>query len=633
MKHPSRRKSSYELHDRSILFALAWLAMLSTLLFGTINLIFSSSPNQILTIIVILEALLIVTLLFLRWGRSNLAAHLFGLTLWAGLSIGAYLNNGVSSPEMSSLVLVMIMVGLLYKGLAGWLYIILSLLTFGVLFYAGRAGFLPDTHIPYSFERTALFLLINLLAGTIFIYFIRKNMNQNLARSYSSEKALEQKNLELEEIRTRLEQRIEERTAQISNEKRYYEALVQNSPMAIVSVDQRHHVISCNPAFERLFGYLQEEMVGKDLDDFVATPETHSEAIIYTQKVLKGENIHAIARRRKKNGELIDVEIHGVPVNVENHPIGVLGLYQDITDQKIAQEALKQSEERFRAFFEFASIGLVIEDLEGKYLQVNDAFCKMVGYTREELIGKNYQEITHPDDLSVDIVQTNRLLQDKEEYYQVEKRYLHKQGNTIWVLLNVSLIKDSSGAPLLFTEQIQDITARKEMMEKLEYLANHDALTGLPNRILYFDRLEHAVQKARRDQQSVAVMFLDLDYFKHINDIYGHDVGDHLLQIVAQRLQSVLRESDTVARFGGDEFAFLLENTNQEPDLRGVIEKIFTALHQPVKVNDHTFDVTPSMGISLYPQDGEEGKTLFMKADMAMYRAKEGGRDQYVFYY
>jgi diguanylate cyclase (GGDEF)-like protein/PAS domain S-box-containing protein len=471
-----------------------------------------------------------------------------------------------------------------------------------------------------------------LVAGAIFIYFFRRNMHQSLARSYSSEKALEQKNLELEEIRTKLEQRIEERTAQISYEKNYYEALVQNSPMAIVSVDQSHHVIACNPAFERLFGFKQDEMVGKDLDDFVSTPETYSEALIYTQKVLKGENIHAIARRRRKNGELIDVEIHGVPVNVENHPIGVLGLYQDITDQMRAQDALKQSEERFRAFFEFASIGLVIEDLDGKYLQVNDAFCKMVGYTREELIGKSYPEITHPDDLNTDIEQTKRLLQGEIEYFQIEKRYSHKQGNTIWVLLSISLIKDGSGAPLLFTGQIQDITARKEMMQKLEYLANHDALTGLPNRTLYFDRLEHAVQKAKRAQLGVAVMFLDLDYFKQINDIYGHDVGDRLLQSVAQRLQSVLRESDTVARFGGDEFAFLLENIGQEDDLVGVIEKIFTALRQPVQVNGHTFDVTPSMGISIYPKHGEEGKTLFMKADMAMYRAKEGGRNQHVFY-
>jgi len=321
-----------------------------------------------------------------------------------------------------------------------------------------------------------------------------------------------------------------------------------------------------------------------------------------------------------------------VPVNVENHPIGVLGLYQDITDQMRAQDALKQSEERFRAFFEFASIGLVIEDLDGKYLQVNDAFCKMVGYSQEELIGKSYHEITHPDDLNADITQKKRLLQGEIEYFQIEKRYSHKQGNTIWVLLSISLIKDGGGAPLLFTGQIQDITARKEMMQKLEYLANHDALTGLPNRTLYFDRLEHALQKAKRAQLDVAVMFLDLDYFKQINDIYGHDVGDRLLQTVAQRLQSVLRESDTVARFGGDEFAFLLENIGQENDLRGVIEKIFTALRQPIQVNGHTFDVTPSMGISIYPKHGEEGKTLFMKADMAMYRAKESGRNQHVFY-
>jgi diguanylate cyclase (GGDEF)-like protein len=225
----------------------------------------------------------------------------------------------------------------------------------------------------------------------------------------------------------------------------------------------------------------------------------------------------------------------------------------------------------------------------------------------------------------------DHLLERKIEFFQVEKRLVHKSGRAIWVLLNSSLVTDKDGMPMYLIGQVQDITSRKETEKRLEYLATHDPLTGLPNRTLFLDRLGHAINLAKRRQTRLAVLFLDLDSFKFVNDNYGHDTGDRVLQSLGSRMAACLRQSDTVARIGGDEFAFILENISDHESIIRLVEKISTTIMEPVAVNGESIQLIPSIGVALFPEGGNDIRTLMIAADKAMYRARETNTNGYGF--
>jgi PAS domain S-box-containing protein len=227
------------------------------------------------------------------------------------------------------------------------------------------------------------------------------------------------------------------------------------------------------------------------------------------------------------------------------------GTLTNVTERKRAESALRESEQRFRGSFERAAIGMALVGTEGRFLRVNGSLCETLGFPERELLGKTFQEITHPDDLDADLDQVRRMLDGEIRTYQMEKRYFHKEGQVVWALLSVSLVHDEEGEPLYFVSQIQDITERKVLEERLQHRAFHDYLTELPNRQLFMDRLGQALRRTGRRHKRIAVLFMDLDGFKVVNDSLGHQVGDLLLTVVAQRLRRCLRPEDTLARFGG----------------------------------------------------------------------------------
>ena len=235
-------------------------------------------------------------------------------------------------------------------------------------------------------------------------------------------------------------------------------------------------------------------------------------------------------------------------------------LSHHIAEQERISRALKESEEYFRNAFDHAA-GMAVINPDGNWLQVNESLCMMLGYTEEELLDNGFQTITHPGDLGNDLANLYRLLDNKIPSYQLEKRYCHKMGSTIWVLQSASLIRDSDGKARHVIFQIQDISDRKKAEEQIHHAAFHDALTGLPNRMLFADRLSMAVERAKRSADyHFAVIFVDLDRFKVVNDSLGHDMGDKLLVNLSRRLEGCLRTVDTVARLGGDEFAIILDD-------------------------------------------------------------------------
>jgi diguanylate cyclase (GGDEF)-like protein/PAS domain S-box-containing protein len=275
---------------------------------------------------------------------------------------------------------------------------------------------------------------------------------------------------------------------------------------------------------------------------------------------------------------------------------------------------------------------MIITHPEGNIQQVNRSFADMLGYQVDPLLMKDVASLIHPDDLPGYTALINQLLYGDSSATRSEIRFLHQQGDVIWGLLNMSLIRDPHNNPSHIICQIQDITERKEFEKQLHHLATHDPLTDLPNRALFFDRLEHAIRLADRNNRWLAVLFLDLDGYKAVNDLYGHLHGDQLLQVISRRLQASLRQSDTVARIGGDEFAFILENIKEPQQIPFIVEKILSSVTQPLRVNNQYLLITASVGVSLFPAHGCDAQSLVSCADQAMYLAKDKGKNQIVYY-
>lgn len=306
----------------------------------------------------------------------------------------------------------------------------------------------------------------------------------------------------------------------------------------------------------------------------------------------------------------------------------LLGRLLNRLDQE--KEEKSRSEALFHAVFDNATVGLAQLTPGGRFIDINQEFCKIIGYGRDEVLTGNFgfQQITFPEDLPVDLENVTRLLQGQADHYTLEKRYIHKDGHIVWVSLYVYLLKNPDGSPQRFVAAVVDITADKAIHDRLEHLAHHDMLTGMPNRVLFSERVAQSLALAERHHTRFALLQIDLDKFKPINDTYGHALGDKVLQESARRMNACLRESDTVCRIGGDEFVALVNDVQTGQDALTVAEKIRLALNEPMVVHGQTLSIAASIGVALYPEQGRDETTLARNADSALYQAKALGRNQ-----
>lgn len=395
--------------------------------------------------------------------------------------------------------------------------------------------------------------------------------------------------------------------------------------MVVVGLDRRYLI--ANRKFADMVGYSQQELRGMPLDT-VVYPADRTTTEHQRQQLLKGEIDSITVERRfvRKDGSVFWARrTLSLARDAAGDPLYFVGVSEDITERK-------EREERYRAMFDNAAVGITRVNLNGVLVDVNQKFCDMLGHIREELIGKAIQDITHPDDYVQGAQFRDQVTQGGAKSAAGEKRFMRKDGTLIWARRTMSIVRDDAGSPQYVVSVVEDISERKQAEDQLTKLAHYDALTDLPNRALFYDRLTHALAEAKRNQWIVGVMFIDVDRFKNINDTLGHAIGDILLQQVSRRLTESVRTSDTIGRLGGDEFAIVLFNISASGDADVVAQKIMASFSRPFLLDKAEVFVTTSIGITLYPNDGIDPDALIRNADVAMYRAKEEGRNTYEFY-
>lgn len=419
------------------------------------------------------------------------------------------------------------------------------------------------------------------------------------------------------------------------SESRYRHLFELESDALFLIDNETGQILEANRAAEVLYGYSRAELLQRKNTDLSAEPDqTHklTQEGGAIQQERGGKPVLILVRwHRNRKGEVFPVEITAQHFVWHGRAVHIAAI-RDITERLRMMADLHASEARFRSIFELSPLGIVlVSRIDQRFVHANSRFCELLGYSLQELQRMTVADVTHPDDWPQS-QQLYRFASSEKQIVTVQKRYRRKDGATRWVNVTADLfLEQTSGEPLALGI-VEDITERREAEERIRHLALYDALTDLPNRALLQDRLRQAMSEAQREQTLLAVLFLDLDRFKIVNDSLGHAVGDRLLQVVAERLGQHVRGSDTVCRLGGDEFVVVLTAVHDASDTARVADKLLRGLTEPLRVDGHTLNVSISIGISLYPMDGRDPDTLLQHADTALYQAKTGGRNNYQFF-
>jgi diguanylate cyclase (GGDEF)-like protein/PAS domain S-box-containing protein len=406
-----------------------------------------------------------------------------------------------------------------------------------------------------------------------------------------------------------------------------YRTLVEWSPDPVL-VHRQGIILYVNPSAVRIFGaHVAEDLVGRQTRDLIH-PDHLEEQSARMTALMERMTIKPMVESRflRLDGSTFDVEVQGTSIVYAGQPAIHVAL-RDISERKLAKDKLKLA----ASVFSHAREGIAITDAATLIVDVNQPFSDITGYSRAEVLG------TQPSIF--------RLGPHSESYFEVLWQGLREQGHwsgEIWSkrksgealaeLITISAVTDTHGTVQNYVILFVDITPMKAYQKQLENLAHFDGLTLLPNRLLLADRLHQAMRQSQRRKQSLAVVFLDLDGFKTVNDQYGHGTGDELLVVVSQRMKGALRDGDTLARIGGDEFVAVLVDLDQAGDAEPVLERLLQAAADPVTLGEAEIHVSASMGIAVYPRDGAHADLLLRRADQSMYLAKQAGRNRYRFF-
>ncbi len=388
-----------------------------------------------------------------------------------------------------------------------------------------------------------------------------------------------------------------------------------------------------NPQFASMHGYDGDELIGKHFD--ILRPSNMSEAEIETWNSVEAQLIQELTasyenRALRKDGREIWCRTNA---SLMEHPVygQVVNLVKsDITEERRARIAQNKAESKFKEVFEASPIGLCMVNDDLTFDRVNPAFERITGYGQEELRTMTFLDITHPDDMAMDLENSQAFFNGDSPGFEMEKRYIHKDGTIIWTALTVSRMPGDGSGRVTALSIVEDITDRRELDQRVQHMADHDALTGLFNRRRFEEELEVTVASKAMLKEGIAVLVVDIDNFKFVNDTYGHSVGDQVIIRVAEALDERIRSTDTVARLGGDEFVIILRGIDRQSSL-STAEDLVELIRDEVRVDGPDFSarVTASIGLTMAnPYDDVDDETLLLQADKAMYSAKDGGRNR-----
>lgn len=395
-----------------------------------------------------------------------------------------------------------------------------------------------------------------------------------------------------------------------------------------------YRYIDCNQKALEMFQCKREEILGQT-PARVSTPlqadggSSIQKAIEMMNGALMGEPQRFEWRHCRYDGMPFESEVILNRLELSRKHL-LVATVRDISYRKRAEEDLKQSEDRYRTIIENIGDGYYEVDLKGNILFFNDAAQRITGIPRTEIEGTNFASYAAAEDAAMIFGFFHQVYLTGTPLRGISWRAVRPDGRDQHVEVSVSLIRDAAGKPTGFRGIMHDVTERRKSEEAIQRMAYHDVLTGLPNRMLFFDRFSQVLAHARRNEEKFAVVMMDLDKFKEINDRLGHNAGDQLLCGVASRLASQMREGDTLARFGGDEFMLLMPGVKQIEDLESLGQKILQAFETPFSVSCEALTVRASIGFAVFPHDGSDRDVLFQRADLAMYRAKAAGGNRWM---
>ena len=444
----------------------------------------------------------------------------------------------------------------------------------------------------YRYEISAVALLLGIFL-VLSIYLARQNV-----------------------VRARMARDLREKTG-------FLHLLMDTLPDMVWVKDTNGVYLSCNRRFEELFGAPEAEIVGRTDFDFVEHGQAESFRENDRRAMAKGgptKNEERVSFASDGHSEIL--ETIKTPVMAEDGSIiGVLGIARDITARREAEDEIR----KLSQVVEQSPVSVMITDSQGNIEYVNFAFEQVTGYRQDEVLGRNPRLLKSGETPSVSHEDLWLALKAGQTW-EGELHNRRKNGEQFWEYAHIAPVVDDDGAVRHYFAVKEDITVRKQQTEKILYQAHYDALTRLPNRLLSLDRLQQLLLQAKRQGSKTAVLFIDLDDFKKVNDSLGHDVGDKLLVEAAERLQRHVREQDTVGRLGGDEFIVLLGNIDDAESAAEVAGKLIAQIKVPFEIDHRELLLGASIGIALYPDDGDQPKELLRRADTAMYHAKRNGR-------
>lgn len=417
------------------------------------------------------------------------------------------------------------------------------------------------------------------------------------------------------------------RVKQTSLELKAFRYAIENSDNAIVITDADRKIQYANETFELHTGYNKEEVMGENPS--VLKSNLHSGAFYQemNETLDRGEKWQGELINKRKDGSLLYEKASIVPIYVHDELVQYLAIKLDITEYIETQQKLQQS----AVAFETIGDGVLIADSEKRILSVNPAFSQMFGYGEKELLGKDLTMVSTMD-RNAPFYRKMWVMLLVKNRWTGRVDHQTKEGRNIPIWLTVTVVRDDKEAIVNYIAIYTNLEEIIEMEEKADFLAYHDTLTKLPNRAHVEKELTDIFELAKIAHEKIAVLFVDLDRFKVINDTLGHHIGDEMLVTLSARLRKVVAENDLLARFGGDEFVVVMNAVSEKRDASLMAEKILAVIREPIIVGDYHLNTTASIGVALFPEDGEEISSVVKHADAAMYYAKDKGKDNYQFY-